>query len=465
MQTITISFFRFLSLSSLLILVLACKKDPVPPTPIIPIPPVVTGPVQYETPFADVPTTSDMVLYEINERAFSASGTLAGILPRLDSIKALGVNTIWLMPIHPIGVTKTVNSPYCITNYKEVNAEYGTLEDLRTLVREAHKRKMAVILDWVANHTSWDNPWIDNKAWYTQDANGKIIHPAGTNWQDVADLNFDNDEMRLEMIKALKYWLLVANVDGYRCDAADFVPYSFWKQAIDSMKLIPNRKLILLAEGGKPEHFDAGFQLNFGWDFFNKNKDVFKNNKAATGYYTTHQSEYKAIPAGAHKLRFTSNHDECAWDNTPLVLFGGKNASMAAFVLSAYMGGVPLIYNGQEVACSVKLPFFSRSPIDWTTSPDIFKQYKTVMSLRTAHAALRTGDLVTFADNDMVAFSRKMGTDEVFVLVNTRSNTKTFPIPAALQNTTWKDAISGAKVQLDNPLNLNGFEYRILIKG
>jgi glycosidase len=266
--------------------------------------------------------------------------------------------------------------------------------------------------------------------------------------------------MRLEMIKALKYWLLVANVDGYRCDAADLVPYSFWKQAIDSMKLIPNRKLILLAEGGKPEHFDAGFQLNFGWDFFNKNKDVFKNNKAATGY----QSEYNQIPTGSHKLRFTSNHDECAWDNTPLVLFGGKNASMAAFVLSAYMGGVPLIYNGQEVACSVKLPFFSRSPIDWTTNPDIFKQYKTLMSLRAAHAALRTGDLVSYADNDVVAFKRKSGTDEVLILVNTRAAAKSFTIPTALQNTAWQDAISGAKAQLDSPLSLNGFEYRILIK-
>jgi glycosidase len=457
-------FFRFLSFNTLLILALACKKDPVPPIIIPPIPPVVTGPVQYETPFADVPATADMVLYEINERAFSASGNLAGILPRLDSIKALGVNTIWLMPIHPIGVTKTVNSPYCVTNFKEVNPEFGTLEDLRTLVREAHKRKMAVIMDWVANHTSWDNPWTSNKAWYSQDASGNIIHPAGTNWQDVADLNFDNDEMRLEMIKALKYWLLVANVDGYRCDAADFVPYSFWKQAIDSMKLIPNRKLILLAEGGKTEHFDAGFQLNFGWDFFNKNKDVFKNNKAATGYYTTHQSEYNQIKTGTQKLRFTSNHDECAWDNTPLVLFGGKNASMAAFVLSAYMGGVPLIYNGQEVACSVKLPFFSRSPIDWTTNPDIFKQYKTLMSLRAAHSALRTGDLVSYADNDVAAFKRKSGTDEVLVVVNTRAAAKSFIIPAALQNTVWQDAVSGAKVQLDSPLSLNGFEYRILIK-
>ena len=266
-------FFLFLSFY----IAISCKKDnntgPVPS---------LTGPEQYETPFTEVPATSDVVMYEINERAFSVSGDFAGILPRLDSIKALGVNVIWLMPIHPIGAINSVNSPYCVKNFMEVNPEYGSLEDLRTLVREAHNRKMAVILDWAANHTSWDNPWIQNKTWYTQDAAGNIIHPAGTNWMDVADLNFDNSLMRLEMIKALKYWVLAANVDGYRCDAADYVPFSFWKQAIDSLQKIPNRELILLAEGARNDHFSAGFKMNFGWSFYDKNVNVFNCHKLET---------------------------------------------------------------------------------------------------------------------------------------------------------------------------------------
>ncbi|MBK7214039.1 MAG: hypothetical protein IPH88_12225 [Bacteroidales bacterium] len=177
-----------------LLLFQACKKDETTN------PPVVVSdsadPVQYETPFLGVPNTADIVMYEINERAFSSSGKLSGIIPRLDSIKSLHVNVIWLMPIFPIGIIKSVNSPYCIRNYTEVNTEFGNLNDLRTLVREAHKRDMAVILDWAANHTSWDNPWIKNRSWYTQDATGNIISPAGTNWQDVADLNFDNATMR-----------------------------------------------------------------------------------------------------------------------------------------------------------------------------------------------------------------------------------------------------------------------------
>lgn len=452
--------FSLYCLLGLLFVASACKKES-DPDPVVPDP---TGPVQYETPFAEIPNTTDLVMYEINERAFSVAGNFAGILPRLDSIKALGVNVIWLMPIHPIGVVKTVNSPYCIKNYKEVNPQYGDLESLRTLVREAHARKMAVILDWAANHTSWDNPWVQNKAWYTQDGAGNIIHPAGTNWQDVADLNFDNAEMRLEMIKALQYWVLVANVDGYRCDAADYVPFSFWKQAIDSLNAVPNRELILLAEGGRNDHFDAGFQMNFGWDFFNKSVSVFQDDQPASGFYQTDLSEYSAIPQGSEKLRFTSNHDKCAWEDTPLGFFGGKDGSMAAFVITAYMGGVPLIYNGQEVGCPVKLPFFSRLPIDWTTNPDMFAEYKWLMGLRADHPALRTGSLEFFSDHDIVAFKRKEGTEEITVLVNTRNTAVNFQLPVAFQNTNWQDAASGAAVNLGNSLPMAAYEYRILLK-
>ncbi len=444
----------------------SCKKEKIP-TPIVVVPPVVVVPptVSPDAPFTDIPNTSDMVMYEINERAFSVSGNFAGILPRLDSIKALGVNTIWLMPIHPIGKTKTVNSPYCITNFQEVNAEYGTLDDLKNLVREAHKRKMAVILDWVANHTSWDCPWLQqNKSWYTQDASGNVINPAGTNWQDVADLNFDNAEMRLEMIKSLKYWIEKANIDGYRCDAADYVPFDFWKQAIDSLNKIPNRKLIFLAEGSRSNHFDAGFQMNFSWNFFTKNKNIFRSGHHAEGCYDIHLNEYSSIPVGSHKLRFTSNHDESAWDNTPLVLFNSIEGSMAAFVISAYMGGVPLIYNGQEVACPKKLPFFTKSPIDWTTNSTIFGEYKKIMAFRAAHAALRTGDLESFTDSDISVFKRKSANDEVLVLVNTRNEAKDFTIPSTLENSIWRDGFDNATVNLNKPVSLKPYEYRFFVK-
>ncbi|HLO55068.1 MAG TPA: alpha-amylase family glycosyl hydrolase [Saprospiraceae bacterium] len=440
---------------------LSCQKSEPTPTD---TPLDQNDPNQYGTPFAEIPATADIVMYEINERAFSVSGDFQGIMPRLDSIKDLGVNVIWLMPIHPIGKIKTVNSPYCIQNFTEVNPEYGDLEKLRTLVTEAHNRKIAVILDWAANHTSWDNPWIQNKTWYSQDANGNIISPAGTNWQDVADLNFDNMEMRQEMIKAMKYWVLQANVDGFRCDAADFVPFSFWKQAIDSLRKIPNRDIIMLAEGARKDHFNAGFEINFGWEFFSKAKSIFKSNQSASEFLAAHQSEYAGIPSGTHRLRFTSNHDECAWDDTPLGLFGGKNGSVAAFVATAYMGGIPLIYNGQEVGCPVKLPFFSKSPIDWKTNPDMLKTYKKLIAIRLSNAALRSGSLEQFAHNDIVSFRRKSGTNEVFVLVNTRSANKSYTLPTVIQNSAWKDAISNENVTLGISLDLKGYEYRVLVK-
>ena len=174
--------------------------------------------VQYGIPFDKVPDRRDVTIYQVNIRTFSKEGNLKGVTARLDSIKALGANVIYLMPIYPVGQLKSVNSPYCIQNYSLVSQEFGTLEDLRSLVDGAHQRNMAVILDWVANHTSYDHVWIQNKSWYLQNSAGNIISPPGHNWNDVAQLNFSNQNMRLELIKTMKNWVLKANIDGFRCD-------------------------------------------------------------------------------------------------------------------------------------------------------------------------------------------------------------------------------------------------------
>ena len=192
-------------LVALVLVSICCSKSEEQPTPTPnnPIPPIVyTDPAQHGTPFASVPDTPDIVMYEINLRAFSQSGTFSGILPRLDSIKALGVNTLWLMPIYTVGQLNSVGqlgSPYSVKNYKEVNSEFGSLDNLRTLVDSAHAKGMAVILDWVANHTSWDNPWITNVTWYTRNSSGAIVIPPGTNWQDVADLDYSSTAMKRAM--------------------------------------------------------------------------------------------------------------------------------------------------------------------------------------------------------------------------------------------------------------------------
>ena len=204
-------------------------------------------PPQYGRPYKDVPDTRDVALYQVNMRSFSKEGNFKGVIARLDSIKALGINVVYILPIYPVGILKGQGSPYSVKDYRAINSEFGTLNDLRALVDGVHKRKMAIIIDWVGNHTSWDNPWIVNKSWYEQDSTGNIKYPQ--TWRDVAQLNFKNNDMRLTMINDMKYWVLTANVDGFRCDYADGPPADFWKQAIDTLRNITNHKLLFLAEG------------------------------------------------------------------------------------------------------------------------------------------------------------------------------------------------------------------------
>jgi glycosidase len=419
-------------------------------------------PSQYGSPLANVPKLENMLMYEVNIRALSNTANLQGVIDRLDEIKALGINVIWLMPIHPIGSIKTVNSPYCVKDYKGVNTDFGTLTHLRTLVNEAHNRGMAVILDWVANHTAWDNAWINYKSWYSQDFNGNIIIPPGTNWQDVADLNFDNPDMRLAMIKALKYWVLAANVDGFRCDAADFVPFGFWKQAIDSLKKIPNRELIMLAEGARADHFNAGFQMNYAWDFYGALKNVFKNNQNAANLYTSHTNEYSQISSGSRELRFTTNHDESAWDATPITLFGGKQGALSASVITSFLGGVPLLYSSQEVGRQNTLPFFTNSPIDWSQNSDMLATYKQLFAFYNSSNALKKGSLTTYPAQDIVCFKRIFNNEEVLILANVRNNSINFNLPTELANTTWTNILTQNQKILGTTLNFNPYEYWVL---
>ncbi|MFK5856610.1 MAG: alpha-amylase family glycosyl hydrolase [Bacteroidota bacterium] len=416
---------------------------------------------QYGEPFENIPTTEDIVMYEINLRAFSTNGNLQGIINRLDKLKELKINVIWLMPIHPIGEINSVNSPYSIKDYLSVSSEYGTLEDLRKLTDEAHKRDMAVIMDWVANHTAWDNSWINNTSWYTQDASGNIIHPPGTNWLDVADLNYDNNEMRQSMIAAMKYWAIEANIDGYRCDYADGVPADFWKQALDTLKSIPNRSYILLAEGNRSDHFNVGFDLNYGWDFYGTIKSVFSG-QSASNLFQTQINEYSNIPEGKHKLRFTTNHDESAWDNTPMVLFNGKEGALAASITSIFMGGVLLFYTGQEVGRVNTVPFFSNSPINWNENPEMLQEYQKIMSFYAQSEVSKQGSNTNYTNSNVICFKKTLNDKELVIIDNIRDNQINFILPSELQNTNWKNALTNDVIELGSFIQLNNYQYLIL---
>ncbi|MBA3962707.1 MAG: alpha-glucosidase C-terminal domain-containing protein [Chthoniobacterales bacterium] len=419
-----------------------------------------------DAPFTGVPEPKDAVIYQVNFRAFAPTKNFAAVQARLDSIRALGVNVLYLMPIYPVGQIKGVNSPYCIKDYTALNSEFGSLAELRTLIAEAHKRNMAVLFDWVADHTSWDNPWITHKSWYKQDAAGNIISPPGTGWLDVAALNYNSTEMRDAMIKAMTFWVSEANIDGYRCDAADFVPHDFWKQAIDALRAIPGRKLLLLAEGTRKDNFAAGFQLKYGMSFFtNLEKNVFGKKGSARSLDDLNAEEYANAPAADQVVRYTSNHDMDLSDGTPLDLFGGKDGSLAAFVVAAYMKGVPMIYNGQEVGCPVKLSYFNTSTsIDWTMNPELTDTYEKIVNLRNSSEAIKQGKLSSFSSEDVCAFVKSYKSEEVLVVVNLRNSPVSYAIPSALSNTEWKDAYNGTEVTLTDHLELQPFQYEVLRK-
>jgi glycosidase len=296
------------------------------------------------------------------------------------------------------------------------------------------------------------------------DDSGNIIIPPGTNWQDVAELNYNNTAMREEMIYAMKYWILEANVDGFRCDAVDFVPTDFWSDALSELKSIPGRKLILLAEGGKQENFAAGFQMNYAWDFYNNLKEVYKNDKSVATIFTTHNNEYNNIPAGAVKLRYTTNHDESAWEATPIEVFGNENAALSASAITILTSAAPLIYSSQEVGREQLLPFFTKDPINWNENQEVLEAYKKLLAVYNSSPAFSEGTLKSFAHEDLAIFTRALGDESYLVLVNVRNAESSWTVDDTLKNQVWTDTANNSAVDLGTTITLPAFTYLILMK-
>jgi glycosidase len=419
-------------------------------------------PPQYGKPFKGVPDRLNVVMYQVNTRAFSQEGNFKAVIARLDSIKALGINMIYIMPIYPVGELRATNSPYATKDYNAIGREFGTLDDFRKLVDGAHKRKIAVMLDVVANHTSWDNPWIANKGWYVQDTAGNIKYPK--NWRDVAQLNFNNKDMRLALIRSMKSWVLRANIDGFRCDYADGPPRDFWKQAIDTLRNIKSHKLLFLAEGSRSSNYKAGFDFDFGFRFYSNLKNIYKNNRSVKSIDTVNAKDYEDATDGQGMVRYLTNHDVNSSDGTPLDLFGGKKGSMAAFVVIAYMKGIPLIYNGQEIATPFRLTFpFTKDHIDWSlSSPEVTSEYKKIIGLRNKDETVRKGELTSYSSDDVCVFSKVLGTKTVLVFSNLRDRPVTYTAPSVLANTRWKDAFTGSERTLGSSVDLEPYSYMVL---
>ncbi|WP_316739297.1 alpha-amylase family glycosyl hydrolase [Pedobacter aquatilis] len=422
-------------------------------------------PAQYGKPFKGVPERTDVILYQVNTRAFSEGGNFAGVTARLDEIKDLGVNVIYLMPIYPVGKLKGANSPYATMNYDEVGKEFGTLDDLRNLVDGAHKRNIAVMLDIVANHTSWDHPWIEKPGYYLRDSTGNIKYPE--TWRDVAQLDFRSQELRQSLIHSMKSWVYKANIDGFRCDYADGPPLDFWKQVNDSLKTIKTHKLLMLAEGSSPKYLSAGFDYFFGFNYFGNLKGIFAKNKSVKSIDGLNERDYKGAQQGQAVVRYLTNHDVNGSDGTPLDLFGGKRGSMAAFVVTAYMKGIPMIYNGQEIGTPFRLTFpFTGRRIDWSlekANKDVLADYKKVVSFWNKSKTVRTGALASYSSDDVCVFTKTLNGQSVLVVSNLRNKPLEYSLPVSITG-NWKDAFSGSKTNLTESLKLEPYQYIVLQK-
>ena len=385
------------------------------------------------------------VVYELNIRQATEEGTFAAAEKYLPELKNMGVDIVWLMPISPIGVDArkgTLGSYYSIIDCKAINPEFGTMEDFDKFLATAHDLGLKVVLDWVANHTSRDAQWWNEgkKEWYIMDENNEfpiVMY----DWTDIAQLNYENEDMRAAMIDALKFWV-EKGVDGYRCDVAMNVPGDFWAEAWKQVREI-NPDVYLLAEGEEQWLHESGFEATYAWELhhiFNamakggsETKNVAGDGTIKTdAKYVKDLKEYlerddEKYPAPAMRLMFTSNHDENSWAGTEFERMGDAHKAFAAltFVLPKSQ---PLIYTGQEIGLNRRLAFFEKDSVKELVDLEYGKEYrefyKSLCSFRHNNSALAAGEnvapmvFVEGASENVLAFTRANEENTVFCIFN-----------------------------------------------
>lgn len=416
------------------------------------------------------PWVTNGIIYEIYPRSFSAAGNFAGIEKRLPELKQLGVTTLWLMPIHPVGKEKrkgTLGSPYSIQDYYGINPEFGTLEDFQRLVRSTHAQGMKIVIDLVANHTSWDSRMFrEHPEWFTKDSSGNFVPPVA-DWSDVVDLNYDSKEMRRYMIEMMKYWVRDIGLDGFRCDVAEMVPTDFWndaRAALDSIKPV-----LMLAEGQYPEHHLKAFDVTYAWNFYGIIGPVVNGEKTVAEFDTVLSREAAAYPKGSLRLRFSSNHDENAWDKPDVEKFGAEGAKLAA-VLTNTFPGVPLLYNGQEAGNDIKLGLFEKFDIDWSKGKAYRQFYTKLYSIRKNHSALSTGEFIRVRNDRperVYSFLRADGKSTLLTVLNFADEAQhvRIELPETMRSKKYIDAFTGKKaaVAKDGSLHLPRHGYALWI--
>ena len=453
---------------------------------------VETTPEQTSTSSEPLPTPSwveSAVLYEVNTRNFTAEGTFKAFESHLPRLRSMGVDILWFMPIHPISMKnrkaenevlvediedpeerkKYVGSPYAVANYKEVNPELGTMDDFKEMVTSAHQKGMKVIIDWVPNHTGWDNEWItEHPEWYTKDADGNIIDPINPStgepwgWTDVADLDYDNQEMRKEMIDIMKFWITDVGIDGFRVDVAHGIPNDFWDQMREAFLSLP-KEVFMLAEAEIPYHRNSGaFHASYGWSFHHLLNEIAHGEKNAKDVKKWYKEDQEKFDRGFH-IHFTSNHDENTWAGTVFERMGDAHKAMA--VLAATMPGMPLLYNGQEIPLDFRIPFFVRDTLEWN---DLQYEdfYKTLFEIKDQSTVLRNtkgADMEFLSNNENVlAFRRKNNYDDIIVIINLTDQDQTYAINANVEKCREIFTSSLVDVVAEESREIGPWEYQVL---
>lgn len=403
-------------------------------------------------------------VYEVNVRQYTPEGSFKAFATHLPRLKQMGVDILWFMPVTPISKTDrkgTLGSYYAVADYKAINPEFGTLDDFKQLVQQAHDSGFKVIVDWVANHTGADHPWLtQHPDFYNRDSTGKAKYVF--DWTDTRDLNFDNKAMRDSMIAAMQYWLQETGIDGFRCDVAGEVPADFWKDCIRQLKKVKN--VFMLAEADKGEWHAAGFDASYPWDMFQTMKKVAAGERNALSLDTVLMRQDSTFPAGAVRLYFTSNHDENSWNKSDFGTFPGLKHSAFAVLTQTMRASLPLIYSGQEEPVLRAIPFFEKDNMGFKKYARA-SFYKMLLDLRKRNQALATDasfrKVSVGDDKALYAYVREKGKDKILVILNLSNKEQTITIKDSSLTGEPRNLFLGAKepFKLNHSFNIEQWGY------
>jgi alpha-amylase len=410
-------------------------------------------------------------IYEVNMRQYTPEGTFNAFANHLPRLKAMGVQTLWFMPIHPIGKEKrlgTLGSYYSISDHKAINPEFGTMDDFKNLVTAAHTMGFKIMIDWVANHTSWDHVWTKaHPEFYIRDTNGNFQSPY--DWYDVIQLDHNSQAEQEAMMEAMEFWIRECDIDGFRCDMAHLTPLSFWKNARERLDQI--KPLFWLAETEELSYHEV-FDASYTWEFLHTMEAYWRGERSMSGLESILTKYETLFPATAIRVFFTSNHDENSHSGSEYERMG--DAALPFAVLCVTWGGIPLVYSGQELPLKDRLSFYNKDEIRWTGDFLLQDFYKTLLELHATHPALRGGDpavklfrIHTTQDDLVLAYLRKNEEKEVLVLLNLSSkNDLHVEIKDENINGRYQDVFSGyvADLALGSIFNMKSWSYLVYRK-